>query len=98
VQLLGQTERPELDAVGAECIRLEDVGAGAHVFLVHGEHDLRLGEVQRVEALVDEYALRVQHRPHCAIAYEDAFLKSVDEFDHWVIWSSGHREFGHLVI
>ena len=91
VKLLAQAERPELDAIGAECIRLEDVGAGAHVFLVHGEHDLRLREVQRVEALVDEHALRVQHRPHCAVADEDSLLERVDECCHLVIWSSGHR-------
>ena len=47
---------------------------------MHGEHDLRLREVQRVEALVDEHALRVQHRPHCPIADEDSLLERVGEW------------------
>ena len=33
--------------------------------------EVGLGQVQRVEAAVDEDALRVQHRPHRAVADED---------------------------
>ena len=91
VQPIGQAERAELDAVGAERVGLDDVGAGADVFLVHLGDQIRLREVQRVEALVDEDALRIEHRPHRAVADEDALVKSFDErLQHLVIWLSGH--------
>ena len=39
----------------------------------------RARQVQRVEALVDEHALGVQHRAHRAIADEDAVFKRFSE-------------------
>ena len=84
VQLVGEPERAELDAVGAERVGLDDVGAGANVFLVHLGHQIRLRDVQGVEALVDEDALRVQHRPHRAVADEDPLFNRLQK-THWVI-------------
>ena len=49
VQPVGQAERAELDPVGAERVGLDDVGAGAHVRLVHLGDQIRLREVQLVE-------------------------------------------------
>ena len=74
VQLVGNPERPELDAVGAERVRLDDIGARAHVFLMDLAHQVRLRHVQRLEALVDEHALGVQHRAHGAIAHQNAVV------------------------
>ena len=79
VQLVGEAERAELDAVGAERVGLDDVGAGADVLLVHLGDEIRLREVQRVEALVDEDALRVQHRPHRAVADEHALVERFEK-------------------
>ena len=74
VQLVGDAERPELDAIGAERVRLDDVRARADVFLVHFGDQIRLRHVQRIEALVDEHALRIQHRPHCAVEEHERFM------------------------
>ena len=84
VQLVGDAERSELDAVGAERVGLDDVGAGADVFLVHLGDQIRLRQVQRVEALVDEDALRVQHRPHRAVADQHALLERFKERFHQI--------------
>ncbi len=75
VQPVGQAERSEPDPVRAERVGLDHVGAGAHVFLVYLGDQLRLREVQGVEALVDEDALGVQHRPHRAVADEHALVE-----------------------
>ena len=40
--------------------------------LVNLGHQVRLREVQRLEAAVHEHALRVQHRAHGAVAHEHA--------------------------
>jgi hypothetical protein len=82
-QRVGQTERPELDPVGAEGIGLDDVGAGADVILVDFLDELRPRQVQRIEALVDEHALRVP-RPHRPIADEDPLVQCFDEWLHQV--------------
>ena len=50
---------------------------GAHVLLVHLCHQIGLRDVQRVEALVDEHALRIQHRAHGAVADEHALTERV---------------------
>ena len=51
VHAIRQPERAELDAIGAERVRLDDVRAGAHVGLVHFGHQVRLRQVQLVEAI-----------------------------------------------
>ncbi len=79
VQFVGETEGSELDAVRAERVGLDDVRAGPHVLLVYFGDQIRLRQVQRVEALVDEDALRVQHRPHRAIANEYPFRECVEK-------------------
>ena len=48
------------------------VGAGAHVRLVDLGDEIRLRQVQLVERPVQEDPLRVQHRPHRAVADEHA--------------------------
>ena len=90
VQPVGEAERSELDAVRAEGVGFDHVRAGADVLLVHLGHQIRLGDVQRVEALVDEDALRVEHRAHRAVAHEDALVQGVSErLQHRVTWSIG---------
>jgi hypothetical protein len=77
---------PELDAVRAERVGFDDVGAGADVFLMDLGDQIRLGDVQRVEALVDEDALRIEHRPHRAVTDEDALIQRVHKWlQHRVI-------------
>jgi len=76
LQRVGQTERAKLDAIGAERIGFDDVRAGAHIFLVHAHHEIRLRRVQRIEALVDEDTLRVEHRAHGAVANEHTLFEA----------------------
>ena len=83
VELVGEAEGAELDPVRAEGVRLEHVRAGPHVLAVHLGHDVRLSEVQRVEAPVEEDALRVQHRPHRAVAYQHAGLDRLEKGLHY---------------
>ena len=90
-QRVGQAERAELDAVRAERVRLDDVGAGADVLVVDLLHQVRPRQVQRVEALVDEHALRVEHRPHRAVADEDALGERVGERQHELIMCRAAR-------
>ncbi len=80
-QLVGQAEAAQLDAVGAEGVRLDDIGPGPDVIPVHLGDLAGLGQVQRIKAPVDEHALRIEHRPHGAVAHEDAF---VDGFEKWL--------------
>ena len=80
VESVGQAERSKFDAVRAECIRLDDIGARTNVFLMDFRDEIRLRHVQRIEALVDEHALRVQHRAHRAVADEHAVVEGVQEW------------------
>src|SRR2546421_224605 len=82
VQLVGEAERPELDAVRAERVGLDDVGARAHVLLVHFGHQIGLGDVQRVEALVDEDAFGVEHRAHRPVTDQYALFERVEKRFH----------------
>ena len=61
----------ELDAVRAEAVRLDDVGAGVDVLLVHLAHELRRADVQLVVTLIDEYAFAIEHRPHRPVEHDD---------------------------
>jgi hypothetical protein len=86
VQLLGQAEGGELQAVCAEGVALEHVGAGAHVLAVHAAHELGIRQVQRVEGFVDEDAPGVEHRAHGAVAHEHPRRKRIDERRHHAAW------------
>ena len=79
VHPVGKAERAELDAIGTERVRFDDVGAGAHVGLVHLGDQIRLRQVQLVERAVQEDALRVQHRPHRAVADEHALVERFEK-------------------
>ena len=79
VQPSVEAERGQLDAVGAERVGLDDVGAGAHVGLVHVGDEVGLREVQLVEAAIEEDALGVEHRPHRAVADEHALVERFEK-------------------
>ena len=85
VGAIREAEGAELDAVGAEGVRLDDVGPGADVGLVHLGDEIRLRQVQLVERPVQEDALGVQHRPHGAVADEDSRVDGLEER------SQGHK-------
>src|SRR5262249_50799067 len=54
----------ELEAVGAERVGLDRVGAGGDVVRMDALHDSRIVEVQHVEARVEGHPARVQHSAH----------------------------------
>ncbi len=62
----------ELDAVCAERVRLQHLGAGIDVRAVDAEHEVGRAQVELVVALIDEDAALVQHRAHRAIEDDDA--------------------------
>ena len=67
-------------AVGAERVGFQDLGAGLDVLLVDLAHQVGRGEVQLVEAAVDEDAARIQHGAHGAIGHHDAAGQLVAKF------------------
>ena len=69
----------ELEAVGAERVRLEQVGARGDVLHVDRLDGLRVLEVQDVEAGVERDAPGVQHRAHGAVGEERPFLEAAAE-------------------
>ena len=62
----------ELEAVRAECVRLQHLGTRLRVRSVNVAHQVGCLDVQLIVALVDEHALGVQHRSHGAVEHDDA--------------------------
>ena len=83
--------RPELEAVGAERVRLDHVGAGVEVLLVDLPHESGVREVQLVEAAVEEDAARVEHRAHRPVEDDRPGGEPVEERLH----GRGSGSFGH---
>src|SRR5262249_31977474 len=75
VDLVGESEVRQLEPVRAERVRLDDVGAGAQIFLMDVGHEPRLREVQLVEAVVEKNPARVEHRPPRAVTDEHARIQ-----------------------
>jgi len=76
---ISKAEVRQFDPVRAERIRFDDVGAGAHIRLMHFGHKIGLGQVQLVERPVQEDAALVQHGAHRAITDEDALIERFEE-------------------
>ena len=81
-QPIGQAEPSQLDPVGSESVRLDEICASAYVFLMYFHDAGRLGEVQCVEAPIDEDTFGVQHRAHRAVADEHTFVDRVEKWLH----------------
>ncbi len=65
--LVRETMLAQPNPVCAEGVGFDDVGAGVDVGPVDGRDNIRVGEVERIEALVQGPARLVQHRAHRAI-------------------------------
>ena len=72
--LIAEAEAAQLHAVRAEGVGLDDVGAGLQVLAVHVDDQIGLRLVERLEAAIDEDALRVQHGAHGAVADEHTII------------------------
>ena len=62
--LILQPESLQAKAVRPEGVGFDDLGAGLQIFLMHGADQLRLGQVQLVEALVEEDAPPIERGSH----------------------------------
>ncbi len=62
--LVLQPEALQAKAVRPEGVGFDDFGAGLQIFLMHGADQFRLGQVQLVEALVEEDAPPIERGSH----------------------------------
>jgi hypothetical protein len=65
-----QAVHRKLEAVGAEGVRLDDVGAHSDVLGVNRLHELGIVQVQHVEARVEGDPARVEHGAHGPVAQQ----------------------------
>ena len=82
VQLVRQSKGGQLLTAGAKRVGLEHVGAGPNVGLMHLGDKVRLQQVQRIERLVHEHAVRVEHRAHRPVADEHPPIDFFKEGTH----------------
>ena len=71
LHLAGQAELRQFQPVGAERVGLDEIDPRLDVAAVDLLDEVRIAQVQLVEAAVEEDPLLVQHRPHGAVADED---------------------------
>ena len=72
-------------AVGAERVRLDDVGAGAHVGLVHFGDEIRLRQVQLVERAVQEDARAYSIVPIAPSQTSTRLVELLEKGRLWII-------------
>ncbi len=70
-ELSVETVRPEFEPVGPVGVGLDELRSGLDVFVVNLPDEGGGGEVEFVEAAVDEHPAVVQHGPHRAVAEHD---------------------------
>ena len=95
----GEAVAGEAEAVGAEGIGFKNLCAGLEIFLVHGEDELGIGEVQLVVAAVDEDAAPVEHGAHRAVGKNRTIAKDLGNAGHdcsIVLKMRGWAEAGEL--
>ena len=79
VHLLGETEAGQLQPVGAEGVRLDDLGARTEVRLMDADHEVGLRQVEVLERPVQEDALGIELRAHRAVADEHPLTQGLEE-------------------
>src|SRR5206468_3373549 len=77
--LRGQAVHGELEAVRAEGIGLDPVGARLDVFGVNGLDDPGIVEIEHVEAGVERHAAGIEHGAHRAVAEERPLADALEE-------------------
>ena len=61
---------------------IDQMAPSVRIGLVHFGNQVGLRQIQFVEGPVEKDALRVQHRPHGAVAHEDALRECVEKWLH----------------
>src|SRR4051794_24730656 len=78
--LLTQSEAVESNSIASEGIRFDDIDAGSQIGLMNRADQLRLCQVEVVEAFIDADARAVEHRAHGAVHEENALGQSLKEW------------------
>ena len=80
LQLFGEAERAQTLPGGAERVGFQDLGARLGVLLMDLANHVRRGEVELIEAAIDEHAARVEHGTHRAIGHNHTAGQLVTKF------------------
>ena len=94
---VGQAERRETHAVGAEGVRLDDLGAGRDVLAVDGRDELGTAQHELVERGALRHAAAVEQRAHGAVEQQGARGEPRGEGAARVREGRGARSQGHRV-
>ena len=89
----GQSVARQPEAVGAERVGLQNLGAGLQVVFVDGQDQPGIGEIQLVVAAVDEDAAGIQNRAHGAVGEHGRAGEDVGKVSHSLAMLSHRREF-----
>ena len=74
--------RHQFGYVRSKCIRFDDIDACFYIVRMNLANELRIREIQLIEAPADENAFTAQHRAHCAVADEHALLECGQKIIH----------------
>ncbi len=85
LDFVSEAEGSELEAVGAECIGLDDLCAGFDVGLVDAEDGFRLGGVELVETALRADSF-VEQRAHRTIGDEDRIFQALIEIENFQVY------------
>ena len=80
--LASQSMAGQAEAVGAKGVGFDNLRTGLQIFLVDGENQAGVGQVQLVVTAVDEDATGVEHGSHGAVGENRAAGKDVGELGH----------------
>ncbi len=69
--LIAEAVSVELETVGAEGVRLDDVGAGSDVGPMDTFDESPIGDIEFIEALVEEHTQLVEPGPHRTVKYNN---------------------------
>src|SRR5262249_41602236 len=81
-RLLCEAMLHQFCSIRTEGVGFNDVDSGFHVVGMHFADEMRLRQVQLIEAPADEDAFGVEHRAHSAITDEDAGIKLIQKVGH----------------
>ena len=78
-------EAREAKAVGAEGVGFKNLRASLQIFLVNGEDQRRIGEIELVVAAADGHAAAIEHCAHGAVGEKGTTSEDVGERGHPVV-------------
>ena len=79
----------QLQAVGAEGIRIHHLAAGIHIFLVHGAQQRRLRQIQQLRLAAGGQSPLLEHGAHGAVQYHDLVLDPLKSHSAFLLCAGG---------